>query len=237
MKFNSPSRWGECATGLGPSPTSSSRSTPVSLRVGLTQVGAPARVQADRRIRAQSLTKLAVLRLRVVDGIASSARNPSLRTFRAYDRRDNGGVLTSAFTVCPMADFEDRELPALVQRDRSNGAFGLCASAATGVTRRNRVTDTNNEHQLICAECCAESPPDATGWRAYLDVYAEVVLFCPSCAEKSSATLSRLALASASVCPGVPDSGDARPLIMSRLTRARVSLLTPARSSERGRAI
>jgi hypothetical protein len=53
-----------------------------------------------------------------------------------------------------------------------------------GATRRSRVTDTDNEHHLICEECAAESPPDATGWRVYLNVHGEAVMFCPNCVER-----------------------------------------------------
>jgi hypothetical protein len=37
---------------------------------------------------------------------------------------------------------------------------------------------------LVCAECGAVSPPDATSWRAYLDIDGEAVTFCPECAER-----------------------------------------------------
>jgi hypothetical protein len=46
------------------------------------------------------------------------------------------------------------------------------------------VAETDNEHPLTCEECAAESPPDATGWRAYVNVHGEVVTFCPGCAER-----------------------------------------------------
>jgi hypothetical protein len=37
---------------------------------------------------------------------------------------------------------------------------------------------------LVCAECGAQSPPDAAGWRAYLDVDGQAVTFCPDRAER-----------------------------------------------------
>jgi hypothetical protein len=37
---------------------------------------------------------------------------------------------------------------------------------------------------LVCAECGRESPPDAAGWRAYLDDDGQAVTFCPKCAER-----------------------------------------------------
>jgi hypothetical protein len=37
---------------------------------------------------------------------------------------------------------------------------------------------------LVCAECGARSPPDAQGWRAYLDVDGETVTFCPACSAR-----------------------------------------------------
>jgi hypothetical protein len=36
---------------------------------------------------------------------------------------------------------------------------------------------------LVCAECGAFSPPDAAGWKAYLDDDGQAVTFCPACAE------------------------------------------------------
>jgi hypothetical protein len=47
------------------------------------------------------------------------------------------------------------------------------------------------EHSLICAECGAEAPPDAGGWRAYvvgvgdeMDDEEEVMTYCPECAAR-----------------------------------------------------
>jgi hypothetical protein len=37
---------------------------------------------------------------------------------------------------------------------------------------------------LVCAECGAESPPDAAGWRAYLNDDGEAVTFCQECAAR-----------------------------------------------------
>jgi len=42
----------------------------------------------------------------------------------------------------------------------------------------------NGVLQLICAECGAESPPDAAGWRAYLTDDGEAAVFCPECAAR-----------------------------------------------------
>jgi hypothetical protein len=44
--------------------------------------------------------------------------------------------------------------------------------------------DERSASRLVCAECGAESPPEARGWRAYLtdDDVAEV--FCPDCAAR-----------------------------------------------------
>jgi DNA-directed RNA polymerase subunit RPC12/RpoP len=38
--------------------------------------------------------------------------------------------------------------------------------------------------RLVCAECGRESPPDAAGWRAYLDDDGKAVTFCPECAAR-----------------------------------------------------
>jgi hypothetical protein len=45
--------------------------------------------------------------------------------------------------------------------------------------------------QLVCAECKAEAPPDALGWRSYVvgigdevDRDEEVATYCPECAER-----------------------------------------------------
>jgi hypothetical protein len=38
--------------------------------------------------------------------------------------------------------------------------------------------------QLICSECGAKSPPDASGWRAYLTDDGVAAAFCPECAER-----------------------------------------------------
>jgi hypothetical protein len=35
------------------------------------------------------------------------------------------------------------------------------------------------EAPLVCAECGRESPPDADGWRAFLDDDGAAVMFCP----------------------------------------------------------
>ena len=44
--------------------------------------------------------------------------------------------------------------------------------------------ETEDVTALVCAECGAVSDPDAAGWRAYLDVDGEAVVFCPECAER-----------------------------------------------------
>jgi hypothetical protein len=36
--------------------------------------------------------------------------------------------------------------------------------------------------RLICTECGAEAPPDASGWRVYLDDEDKPVTYCPACA-------------------------------------------------------
>jgi hypothetical protein len=43
---------------------------------------------------------------------------------------------------------------------------------------------SRQRQRLKCAECGAISPPDAAGWRAYLDDDDRAVMFCPSCAER-----------------------------------------------------
>jgi hypothetical protein len=40
------------------------------------------------------------------------------------------------------------------------------------------------EEPLVCAECSATSPPEAKGWRCYITVHGEAVMFCPACAER-----------------------------------------------------
>jgi hypothetical protein len=40
------------------------------------------------------------------------------------------------------------------------------------------------EAPLVCAECGLESPPDAAGWRGYLDDDGAAVMFCPGCAAR-----------------------------------------------------
>jgi hypothetical protein len=37
---------------------------------------------------------------------------------------------------------------------------------------------------LSCVECGAESSGEAGGWRAYLTIDDEAVVFCPDCAER-----------------------------------------------------
>lgn len=37
---------------------------------------------------------------------------------------------------------------------------------------------------LTCVECGADSSPEASGWRAYLTIDDEAVVFCPECAER-----------------------------------------------------
>jgi hypothetical protein len=37
---------------------------------------------------------------------------------------------------------------------------------------------------LLCAECGAESPRDAQGWRGYLTDDDKAVMFCPDCAKR-----------------------------------------------------
>jgi hypothetical protein len=37
---------------------------------------------------------------------------------------------------------------------------------------------------LVCANCGVESPPDARGWRAYLDDDDVAVVFCPECSAR-----------------------------------------------------
>jgi hypothetical protein len=37
---------------------------------------------------------------------------------------------------------------------------------------------------LVCAECGAESPPEAEDWRGHLTDDGEAVMFCPKCAEQ-----------------------------------------------------
>jgi hypothetical protein len=43
---------------------------------------------------------------------------------------------------------------------------------------------------LVCAECGADAPPDAKGWRALLgydvreDEWPEAFVFCPECAKR-----------------------------------------------------
>jgi hypothetical protein len=46
------------------------------------------------------------------------------------------------------------------------------------------VTPKTGSKPLICAECGVESPPDAAGWRGYLDDDGAAVMFCPDCAER-----------------------------------------------------
>jgi hypothetical protein len=45
-------------------------------------------------------------------------------------------------------------------------------------------SDPPAEAPLVCAECVAESPPDAEGWRAYLDDDCAAVMFCQVCAAR-----------------------------------------------------
>jgi hypothetical protein len=42
----------------------------------------------------------------------------------------------------------------------------------------------SSDRSLVCAECRLESPPDAEGWRGYLDDDSAAVMFCPDCAER-----------------------------------------------------
>jgi integrase/recombinase XerC len=42
------------------------------------------------------------------------------------------------------------------------------------------VTPKTGSKPLICAECGAESPPDAAGWRGYLDDDGAAIMFCPA---------------------------------------------------------
>ena len=44
---------------------------------------------------------------------------------------------------------------------------------------------------LVCAECGATSPPDAAGWRAYLDDDGAAVTFCPERAEANCSLTGR----------------------------------------------
>jgi hypothetical protein len=44
--------------------------------------------------------------------------------------------------------------------------------------------DENDLAPLVCAECGRSSPPNAAGWRAYLDDDDQAVTFCPECAER-----------------------------------------------------
>jgi rubrerythrin len=43
---------------------------------------------------------------------------------------------------------------------------------------------TEPEQPLVCDECGATSPPDAKGWRGYITVHGEAVMFCPACVER-----------------------------------------------------
>jgi hypothetical protein len=45
-------------------------------------------------------------------------------------------------------------------------------------------SDPPAEAPLVCAECGPESPPDAKGWRAYLDDDGAAAMFCPECAAR-----------------------------------------------------
>jgi hypothetical protein len=40
------------------------------------------------------------------------------------------------------------------------------------------------EAPLVCTECGLESPPDAEGWRGYLDDDGAAVMFWPGCAAR-----------------------------------------------------
>jgi len=46
------------------------------------------------------------------------------------------------------------------------------------------VANSADDHPLVCAECSRESPAGAEGWRGYLSVDDEVVMFCPECAKR-----------------------------------------------------
>ena len=46
------------------------------------------------------------------------------------------------------------------------------------------MTPKTGSKPLICAECGLESPPDAAGWRAYLDDDGAALMFCPECAAR-----------------------------------------------------
>lgn len=37
---------------------------------------------------------------------------------------------------------------------------------------------------LICAECGADAPPAAEGWRGYLDDEDQLCFFCPACSQR-----------------------------------------------------
>jgi hypothetical protein len=56
----------------------------------------------------------------------------------------------------------------------ANGPATVRGDEAAAVS----ATVTGMAAQLICAECGSESPPDAAGWRAYLDDDGQAVTFC-----------------------------------------------------------
>lgn len=52
------------------------------------------------------------------------------------------------------------------------------STSPSSLPSRRMESDTPAEAQPVCAECGVESPPDAAGWRAYLDDDDQAVTFC-----------------------------------------------------------